>query len=81
MKAKFTSIFGIGKSGKGGNCLSDIYVDTDDIVYIGEIINDRNKLIKDQCKIMVKDVGEFIIKDTFYNVSKLQEHKRIAGFR
>ena len=81
MKAKLTSIFRIGKSGNGRNSLGNIYVDTDDIVYIGEIINNRNKLIKGQCKIIVKDVGEFIIRDTFDNVSKLQNHKTIVGFR
>lgn len=85
MKVKLNSLFEV-RSGRGKNAryhdvISNILIDTNDITYTGEIYDDKNRLVNDRCKISVKNVGDFIIHDNFHNISRLQLHKKITGFR
>ena len=61
-----------------------INVDVDNIEYPTQIFNEKGKVLKNQCKIHLKDIGPITVNHSFEYLKKLKdvrEHIKIKGFR
>jgi len=85
MYREFTGIFKSSIKNKrdknsNGDIISRLVINTDDIIYVGEVFDDNNKLIRDRYKIYIKDVGDFIVAGTYKNMSDVLIGKKTIGY-
>ncbi len=55
-------------------------IDTEDIYSQQEIFNQRGNLVKNKCKIFVKDLGPLIVSHSYNEIKELVKPLVIKGF-
>ena len=64
------------------NVISNINVDTNDILTTSDILNNRGNIYKHYCRIHLKEVGPIIVNHSREQITKLKQHNaRPIGFQ
>lgn len=60
------------------NAVTHITIDSNDIITISDLLNSRGTILKNYCKVYIKEVGPIIVNHTRDQINKLK--KPHAGF-
>lgn len=63
------------------NIITKYLVDTENIQLPQEIFNSKGTVMKNKCKVVIKDIGSLIVNHSFTYIKGLIETKTIKGFK
>jgi hypothetical protein len=64
------------------NVLTNITLDTNDIITTSDLLNNKGNIIKNYCKIHVKEVGPIVVNHSREYINSIKTHKyNQIGFR
>ena len=64
------------------NVITHITIDSNDILTTSDLLSSKGTILKNYCKIHIKEVGPIIVNHTREQINKLKKHNaRTIGFR
>ena len=64
------------------NAISYLNIETNDILTIGDLLNNKGNIVKSYCRLHLREIGPVIVNHSREYVSKLKIHKtNQIGFR
>lgn len=57
------------------NVLTNLNIDTNDIISISDVLNNKGSILKNYCRIHIKEIGPVIVNHSREYISNIKQHK------